>query len=272
MNSLLRTEWLKIKSYRPFWVVFWLYPVCLGGIVAIGLWGQMKIQGLAQGSSAAGTVAANLPLAFPYAWQTVAYIASWLHFIPALLLILNVTNEFNFRSHRQNLLEGWSRAQFVLAKLLLALGIGLYCTINTLIFTVLAGLFSRTAPSLEGSAFLGLFFLQGVVYAVFALLVGFLVRRAALALGAFLMYSMILENIVSFLINLRFAGWGNYLPLEVAKGLVPVPFFDEKAPQAAKDFMALPSQQLLLVAAAVYLALFVGFMWMRFHREDLVGS
>jgi hypothetical protein len=272
MNSVLaiaHTEWLKIKAFKPFWVVFWLYPVCLSGVAAIALWGQNKIQGLAQSSGTSEAVAANLPLAFPLAWQTVAYIASWLHFIPALLLILNVTNEFTFRSHRQNLLEGWSRAQFLSAKLLLALAISLFCTLNVALLSVGAGAASGTAPTLSGFAYIPLFLLQSIIYSVFALLLAFLIRRAALALAAFLMYSMILETVLSFLINWRFNGFGGYLPLKAAGSLLPAPLFKEHAPQAAKNLLAEPSPSALMITAAVYLLLFVGAMAQRFRREDL---
>ena len=132
-SAVIRAEWLKLKSYRPFWVVFTLYPVCLGGIVAMSLWGQRKMQEVAQNAGAGQAVDSHLPFAFPVVWQSNTYIASWLHFIPAILLILTVTNEFSFRTHRQNLLEGWSRNQFLVAKGLTALGLSLYCAAVTLV-------------------------------------------------------------------------------------------------------------------------------------------
>jgi ABC-2 type transport system permease protein len=269
MNSLrstARTEWLKVKNYKPFWVLFALYPVTLTGIVAIALWGQWKIQSLApQGA----VDAANSPFAFPQVWQNVAYIASWLQFVTALLLILNVTNEFSFRSHRQNLLEGWSRAQFLGAKLSLCLGLSLYCTVIVFGLSVAAGLVSGSVFALEGSSYIALFFLQAVFYAVFVVFLAFLIRRAALTMAAYLMYSVLLENILSFLINLKFQGVGGYFPLKVASGLLPFSAYEDNVPQAAKDFFSDPSQTTLLAVTGLYLSLFVGFMWFRFRREDL---
>lgn len=269
MSNLLRTEWLKVKSYKPFWVLFVLYPVCLGGVVAVSVWGQKKVQQAAGASGAAEAVSDYLPFAFPTAWQSVAYIASWLHFIPAVLLILNVTNEFAFRSHRQNLLEGWSRGQFLMAKVLLTLGLTLYCTALTLVLAVIAGAVSGTAPSLEGVHHLGLLLLQSSVYGIFALFLALWIRRAALAVAGFLMYTMILENIFGFFLNLNWPGVGGYLPLEAASSLVAVPFVKEHAPDVAKEFLAGPSQTALVATASVYLVLFVGVLWWRFRREDL---
>lgn len=269
MSSLWRAEWLKIRNFRPFWVVFWLYPVCLGGMLAVALWGQGRAQDLAERAGQAQTLADNLPFAFPQVWHNASYLASWLHLIPAVLLILNVTNEFTFRTHRQNLLEGWSRAMFLLSKLVLALAISLYCTAITLAVTVVCGAYSGTAPSLEGSSYLGLFFLQGAVYQVFALLLAFMIRRGALALAAFFLYTMMLEGMVAFFVNLKWEGYGSYLPIKVANGLLPMPYLRENVPQAAKQLFAGPGPETLLVAAGVYLLLFLTIMGVRFHREDL---
>lgn len=269
MSNLFRTEWLKLKFYKPFWLLFTLYPVCLGGVVAVSLWGQSKVQDAADTAGASEQLSSYLPFAFPTAWQTVTYLGSWLHFIPAVLIILNVTNEFNFRSHRQNLLEGWSRRQFLTAKLVLALGLCLYSSAAVLLFSVIAGAFTATAPTLEGCFYLGLFLLQSSVYAVFALLLAFMIRRAALALAGFLMYSMILENLLAFLLNLKWAGSGGYLPLEAASSLIPLPFLKEHAPDVAKEFLAGPSQTALVAASSVYLIGFAALMWVRFRHEDL---
>lgn len=269
MINLLQTEWLKIKAYKPFWLVFLLYPVCLGGITAVALWSQSKLQDMATVAGAGAAVSSKLPFAFPTAWQSVAYLASFLHFIPALLLILNLTNEFQFRTHRQNLLEGWSRAQFLVAKLSLAFGLSLYCTVNTLLFALLAGLWSGTAPGPQGSGYLALFLLQSLVYNTFALLLAFLVRRAALSLAAFLLYSTILESLLGFFVTRSVEGLGAYLPLKAANGLLPVPLLKENAPQAAKELLEGPAAGSLLIASVLYLGLFLGFMWWRYRSEDL---
>lgn len=269
MTSLLKAEWLKIKNFKPFWVVSCAYPFCLAGIVGMSLWGQGRVQEMASGTKAAGTVASNLPFGYPTVWHSVAYIASWLHVIAAALLILHTTNEFNFRTHRQNLLEGWSRAQFLLAKLGLALAISLACTLSVIVFSVTAGAYTGMAPSPAGGSFVPLFLLQCAVYQVLALLMAFVIRRGALALAAFFMYAMMFEPITGFFLNLKWSGVGAYLPLKMANALIPLPYLHEHTPEAAKAVLALLPQPTLLTGSVVYLALFSGAMWLRYHREDL---
>lgn len=267
MISLLRTEWLKLKAYTPFWVILALYPVCVGGVLAIALWTQTEVRGAAE------AISARLPFAFPHAWQSVAYLASWLYFIPALLLILNVTNEFNFRTHRQNLLEGWSRAQFLGAKLLLAGCLCVYSTAIVGLMAVAAGLKTGTSPTVEGASFLVLFAMQSLAYGVFSLLLAFLIRRAALSLAAFMMYSIVLENIFSFVLNRWVSpGLGAYLPLNAANALLPFPFLKDNAPSAVRALLEGPGLPALLGLTTFYLVFFSGFMWLRFRREDLTAA
>jgi ABC-2 type transport system permease protein len=273
MNSVARTlstEWLKLKRYKPFWVLFLLYPVCIGGVVTISVWTQTKVQDAA-GNAGVPTAAVEqyLPFAFPHVWQSVAYMASWLHFLPAVLVILSVTNEFAFRTHRQNLLDGWGRGQFLSAKGLMASAICFYGAAVVGILALLAGISSGSTPGLEGASYILLFLLQSHVYMMVALLIAFVIRRAAISLAAFFIYSMILENFAAFLLNYQVNGMGNYLPLEVAGGLLPFPFIQEHAPEAAKEFLNAPSQTVLVSASVVYLFLFLGGLWARFRREDL---
>ena len=272
MNSLIKTlstEWLKLRRYRPFWVIFLLYPVCLGGVVTISVWTQTKIQSAAGDAGLSSAVDQYLPFAFPHVWQSVAYLSSWLHFLPAVLVILSVTNEFAFRTHRQNLLDGWGRGQFLAAKSLMVSAICFYGTAVVAILALIAGVASGSTPGTKGAGYLLLFLLQSHVYMMFALFLAFVVRRAAISLAAFFIYSMILENFVAFLLNYQWNGIGAYLPLEAAGGLLPFPFIQEHAPQAAKELMMIPNQALLPAVSVAYLFLFLGALWFRFRREDL---
>lgn len=269
MSDILTVEWLKIRRYKPFWVVVVLYPISLAGVLTIALWTQTKIHGVADEAGVGQAVEAYLPFAFPHAWQSVGYLAGWMHFFPAALLILSVTNEFSFRTHRQNLLDGWSRAQFLVAKAALASALCFACTLATAVAALIGGLVSKSTPSLEGAGYLVLFLLQTHVYVFFALALAFTIRRAALALAGFLIYSTILENFAAFLMNRNLNGLGTYLPLEAAGELVPVPFLKEHAPEAAREFLNQTNESVLVLVCLAYLGLFLGLLWARFRREDL---
>ncbi len=70
-------------------------------------------------SDPTGFIASSSPYDFAHTWQTTSYVGGWLLLLPGLLLILLITNEFSFRTHRQNIIDGWARKDFYNVKLAL---------------------------------------------------------------------------------------------------------------------------------------------------------
>jgi len=80
------------------------------------------------------------PYQFPDTWQTTAFFSSFLLFMPGLLMIISITNEFSFKTHRQNIIDGWSRTEFILVKLMLVFIIAFISTIAVFITAFLFGI------------------------------------------------------------------------------------------------------------------------------------
>ncbi len=135
MTDLLKTEWLKIKPYRTFWILMTLFVVAVGGINYISFYINTNINKV---TNAVGMGTGN-PFAFPNVWLTVAWMSSWVLYIPGFIIIFLITNEYTFKTHRQNIIDGLSRKQFVATKLALAF---LLASLSTLIVG-LAALVSR---------------------------------------------------------------------------------------------------------------------------------
>src|SRR5215217_6317706 len=117
MTNLLKTEWLKIRKYRAFW---WMT-----GIIALSYPGINYLffsiyKGLIEKGNTASHILLSLgnPFAFPEAWHTVSYLSSFFVFIPSVVVIMFITNEYTYKTHRQNIIDGWSRKQFMTAKLI----------------------------------------------------------------------------------------------------------------------------------------------------------
>ncbi|KAF0237319.1 MAG: hypothetical protein FD183_1561 [Chitinophagaceae bacterium] len=118
MLDLLKIEWLKIKKYPAFWwmlvIVFLTYPGI--NIMFLNIYGHVT-----KGKEMANNIAKLLlgnPFAFPETWHTVAYFSSFFVLLPSILVIMLVTNEYNYKTHRQNIIDGWSRSQFITSKLM----------------------------------------------------------------------------------------------------------------------------------------------------------
>jgi hypothetical protein len=259
----LRAEWYKLKGYRPVWVLLGLYALSLLGLVFLGVRVEQAI--IAKAGNAAGMLQLHHPFGFPKVWQTTAYLASYLQFLPTLVVILLVSNEFQFRTHRQNLLDGASRGGFFLTKVLLTLILSLCCTLFTALVGGAAGLYLGGSFALKELAPLGAFLIQTCLYTAFGLGLSFAIRRSALVMAGFLLYSTVLENVASLLVDRGWAGAGKFLPLQTVHGLLPFPFLK----QVTEQIMPSAPVSQLLTAAVLWWVLLVGLAWWRFAREDL---
>ena len=108
--NTLRIEWLKLKYYRTFWILLGIIVVCIPAF-------NYVIYDITDNSfpKINGQNLLGNPFSFPNVWSTVPYNAGILVFIPAILIITLFTNEYSYRTHRQNIIDGWSRSQFVSA-------------------------------------------------------------------------------------------------------------------------------------------------------------
>lgn len=224
MSSLLAIEWLKIKRYRTFWVLAGLFLILLPlwnyeiseGMIKIGGNGKMGINILSQAYS------------FPDVWSNVSFWGSIFIMFLSILIIILTTNEFAFRTHRQNVIDGWTRVQFYHAKILLVFLLSILATVYVFFIGTAFGLLhSGTVSEMAGDLKrLMYFFLLSVDYLGFALIIGLWIRRSGLAIGLFLLYCLIIENILKSIVNWKFdTSYGNLLPLQASDELLPLPLF-----------------------------------------------
>lgn len=226
--NLLRTEWLKIKKYKAFWLILGLTALSYPGINYITYRGyQNLVEKQGQRAQIVKMLIGN-PFTFPEAWHTVAYFSSWFIFIPAVVVIMFITNEYTYKTHRQNIIDGWSRNQFMTSKLVDVLITSALISLLYIIVSMVTGYSNVNEGShdmMPQIYYVGLFALQTFAQLSIAFLVGFLVRKAFIALGIFLFYFIILEPVLVGLSKWKLNDAGRFLPLEISDRLIPVPAF-----------------------------------------------
>lgn len=265
MMHLLKIEWLKLKNYRTFWILSALYLVSIFGINYIVYRIQENIYNAKQAKGMAEMVIGSRPYSFPTVWQMTSYVSSFLLFLPGLLLIISITNEFSYKTHRQNIIDGWSRKDFISVKLVLAVIIAFISTLMVFFTALSFGYSSGSTFDQDKIYYLGYFFIQTLTYSMVALLFSILFKRGALAIGVFFLYSLVLENLIAKPLSHYFDGAGRYFPLESTDNLIPLPAFENMQRQLSAE----PNYTLLLVVAIVYLALFAFLALRKFERDDL---
>ena len=251
MNNLIRTEWLKIRKYPAFW---WLFAITAISYPAINYMFFKIYQEITREDSNTTSIMEKIignPFEFPEAWHTVAFFSSLFIFIPAVLVIMFITNEYNYKTHRQNIIDGWSRNQFMAAKLIDVLLVSLLVTLVYTIVSIVTGL-TNSDPGynlFEQSYYIGLFALQTFSQLSLAFMVGFLIKKAFISLGVVLFYFQIFEQILVELLRWKVNDIGRYLPLEISDRLIPKAAFMGKFDQKNYDLQieAIPTHILLTI-------------------------
>ena len=261
MLHLLKIEWMKVKNYRTFWVLLALYLISIYGITYIAY----RIQTATPKKNDMANALFGNPFEFPDVWQTVTYLCSFLLFIPGLLMIISFTNEYSFKTHRQNIIDGWSRKQFIAVKMMLTIILALISTIAVFITAAAFGLYESGEFSFDKVEYVSYFFVQALSYSAVALLFSLLFKRAAIAVGVFFLYVTVLENMLAGLLNHYVNKSGRFLPLEATDNLIPFPFVKAVSGQ----FLTRTDPMLLLGIAAAYLAVYCFICLRKFQTDDL---
>ena len=263
MLQLLKVEWMKVKYYRTFWVLSLLYLVSIYGVNYIAYLIQ---DARPKKNDMANMLIGNPPFQFPEVWQTVSYMSSFLLFIPGLLIIISYTNEFSYKTHRQNIIDGWSRRQFILVKMALTVILAIVSTIAVFITAVAFGLYENASGfSFEQVEYIGYFFIEALSYSAVALLFGLLFKRSGIAIGVFFLYAVVLENMLAGLLNRYVYNIGRFLPLETTDNLIPFPFLRT----VVNQFRTITSPVYLLIASAIYLGIYTFVCLRKFETDDL---
>jgi len=232
MLRLLRIEWLKYRHFKLFWIIYFLYLLFLviftsSGVFVLDFFDQKGIN--------FGELKPSLiPIYdFPDIWQNITYFAGFFQFIMAFIVIIFITNEFSYRTIRQNVIDGLSKSQFLTAKISF---IFLLCLINTIVLSInglILGLIYSSVTEfrfiIEGVEFLFAFGLALFAYSLFAFFVGMLFKRSGVSIILFAIYSLFAEPFITVILQNHsgvsgfYARLSDFFPMEAINNLIQNP-------------------------------------------------
>ena len=274
MLSLLKIEWLKIKHYTAFKVlsIFFVAGVILTNYIVFSV-----NKNIVSNIKPIGLVSPFNPYSFENTWQTTSYATGFLLILPALLIIILITNEYSYRTSRQNIIDGWSRQQFVEVKITMAFIIAMVSTVLVILTAFTFALFSGKDFSLNDFNHVGFFALKAFSYNMIAVLVSVLIKRTGFAIGLYFIY-LGAENIISQLLDVwsmkirkdtgtDLGSMGDYLPMNASDGLLTFP--DNPLKSIAKSALPTDYYWIVIGLAIFYLLFFIWFSRRRYINDDL---
>lgn len=267
MLHLLQIDLKKLTSYRTFWIVCGLYFITLAFTTASGMeflkWMARTFEDF--GSSLNIN---RIPLYhFPDVWLNLIYFSGFFKVILAIMTVISITNEFQYRTLRQNVIDGLSRWQFLASKMLTNLLLSFLSVTMIMVISFTTGLIYT--PSINWSyvfadmEFLLAYFIEIFAFLSFALMLGILVQRSGLTIILLLLARM-LELIIRENVDEYLPWLIPYLPLESIANLVPMPL-KRYAFQEIRDYLTVGS---VLIALA-WTFLFNYFSYLKLKRSDI---
>ncbi len=171
---------------------------------------------------------------FPYIWHFNTYMADWLKFFLAIVIVSMMANEYSYGTLKQNLIDGMSKKEFVQSKFLTVILFATASTVYVFIMSLILG-FSFSSYTELGIVFSDLnylfaYFIKLVGFFSFCLFLGILVKRSAFALG-FLLVWYFIEAIIYGLLRWQIFGSTSiadkiiaFFPLSAMSNLSVEPF------------------------------------------------
>ena len=223
MFRLLHIELKKALKFKAIWWLALLYF----GVMAALLFGIEAF--INEVVSDAGN---NLPItipgvslySFPNVWHNLTYLASFLKIFMAIIGIILVTNEYNYKTIKQQVLHGLTRYEMFWAKVLLNMTIALFATFVLATIATILG-FSHTetitwANFTKKISFLLAYFYEIFAYLSMALMIATLVHRSGFAIGILMLYAFIIDPIADYKLP---DGWGEFLPAQAIGHVIQIP-------------------------------------------------
>lgn len=223
MKHLLRIEFRKVFKNNIFWLTLGLYIL---GMIIILIGTESFINKVVSNANR------NSPIpipdfslyAFPYIWHNLTYLGGFFKIILAFIVILFISNEFNYNTIRQNIITGLSRERFFISKVFFLIFLTFVSCMIIVVVVIILGFTHTDDISISmviiKSHFLAAYFLEVFAFLSFSMALSFIFKRAGVTIIVFSIYLFIVENILSFKIH---EDYSKYLPLKTFGRLIDIP-------------------------------------------------
>jgi len=223
MKRLIKIDFRKYFYNRTFWLLSVLYVVL---VVFVFMVTESFL------NHVMSDVGKNSPVAipgfslysFPYVWHNLSFLAGFFKIFLALVVIIFITNEFSYKTIRQNVMSGMSRVEFLLSKMIFVFFISLAVTLILFLSALFLGLthteHMTTAMIFSKLVFVPAYFLEVFTFLLMAMMFAFLLQKQGLAIGIFALYYYVVEPIVAFRLP---EGAARFLPVKMITHLIDVP-------------------------------------------------
>ncbi|MDR0421211.1 MAG: ABC transporter permease subunit [Prevotellaceae bacterium] len=270
MLRLLKIEWNKIYNYKTARIFIILYFVLLAAMGYLVTIIKPSIDNLSVNLAQLGAYI------FPYVWQNITYFADFGSIFLGIIIITNITNEYTYRTIKQNLIDGLTKKEFLLSKLLVSLIFAALSTLIVFFACLILGLYYTKNPVsvFTGVEFVLGYFLKLSVFFSFCTLLAIWLRRSGFAFLLVILWRLCeliifgIEKINSSSSTSFFLS--NLLPANAAAKLLPFPSINpQNFLMGGTVFMPGNFPREYCIAVIIWIAVFITLSYLLLKKRDL---
>jgi hypothetical protein len=267
MLHLLKIDLKKLTNYRTFWVVCGLYFLTLGFGAASGMeflkWVARTFEQFGQSINID-----RIPLYhFPDVWMNLIWCAGFLKIVLAIMVVISVTNEFTYRTLRQNIIDGMSRSEFLTSKILTNILLSVMSVVMIFVIGLVTGMIYSPEIALDKMLtdleFFPAYFLEIFFFLSYTMMMSLLIQRSGLTIIIVLL-SQTIEFIITKNIDDYAPGLVHYFPMKALGEMIEWPF-PRYAFQEIKDYVSFSS----IAIVGIWAILFNYFSYLKLQKADI---
>ncbi len=220
---------MKLKNTRYFWVFTILFAVFL---LAVPLFSRGFLDYITdQGAEIMGIGMNDIPFFdFVDIWQNLTYIFKWPAILLAFIPVISMANEYRYGTVKQNVIDGLSRTELIVSKILFAALISIIMGLVVLLIGLYMGFMYSPVTDMQSIfkhiEFIPAFALILFSYQLFCLMITLLVKKSGITILLLLFYFFAIEGIAFGVISWD---WNrpeltNLLPLRGAGNIISSPY------------------------------------------------
>lgn len=216
MKKLIQIEAIKTWGYPAFRAILILHFTLFLLVAIVSSNININIQG----------VAIEKLFVFPHIWSVFAWFSSWFNLLLGIIAIVLISNEFQYRTFRKQLIDGLTRNELLYGKLLVFIFVALYTMLLVFLSGLIFGIINSTNFALtdffEGLYYLPILFIQALAYTMLAMLFAFFFRNAGLSIVSFVLFFFPIEPIIRWFLP---DSIDKFMPVKIIANLTPMPDF-----------------------------------------------
>lgn len=264
--QLLKIEWLKLKKYRTFYILSGLF---LGIYTVLNVAvnrGAFSLKTPGENGQKINLISSNY--SFPKVWDNMAYYFGWCLIFICVLVIINITNDYRYKTQRQHIIDGQSRMDYLQSKVALVIGLTVTLTVLYTIMSIIFGLANGGTNIMSGIGSTLHVLLYSLNYLAFSALIALLIKRSGLAIMLLLAFLFFEEIFIALLKNFAKLNIGRFCPLDCSDGLLAKPL-DGMAKMVVESTTSSSHHYIMIVMSVVWVAVYYFIARWRMQRADL---